>query len=58
MLTPQDSGVQERLQSMFDEVNKTFPGELFQQWGHEYLVLEVYDREDAEFFREAEAETP
>lgn len=53
---PASKAEQDRLQKVIDEAQAAFPGEIFQQWGHEYLALELFDQEEAAWYAESEKE--
>lgn len=49
---PDSSELRSKLEQALAEAQKTFPGEIFPQWGHDYLAIELYDEEEAAWYRE------
>ena len=52
---PNDAALRKRIEAALAREEKTFPGAIVQQWGHQWLSLDFLTKEQAAFFDEEPA---
>jgi len=54
---PKDAEARKKMEQAVSEADDRFDGEILQQWGHEWLQMDVVDKETSDFLKEAEEKT-